>query len=123
MTTEERLYVTATAIKHDWVLKDIPAFGDEVYLTTPENYLDKISFQLSGHATGQRSYTYHDSWKTINAELLQIRGLVQPWMMRMKRLAGWRKKFRTMGMKWRRQRRYITTSASTIPVPIATIFA
>jgi hypothetical protein len=70
MTTEQRLYVTATAIKHDWALKDIPAFGDEVYLTTPENYLDKISFQLTGHADGQQTYKYHDSWKAINAELL-----------------------------------------------------
>jgi hypothetical protein len=69
-TTEQRLYVTATAIKHDWALKDLPAFGDEVFLTTPENYLDKISFQLSGHADGERTYNYHDSWKAVNAELL-----------------------------------------------------
>lgn len=69
-STEEKKYVTATTIKHDWVMSKIPAFGNEAYLTTADNYMEKISFQLSAYNNGQQSYDENNTWAKTNEQLL-----------------------------------------------------
>ena len=70
MPTEENMIVNATTIKHDWVMKNLPAFGTERYLTTPQNYLDKISFQQSGIYNGEESLARTNTWAKATEELL-----------------------------------------------------
>ncbi|HEV2482559.1 MAG TPA: DUF3857 domain-containing protein [Puia sp.] len=64
------LTVSAVTIKHDWVMKDIPAFTVERFLTTPDNYIDKISFQESGIYNGEESIARTNTWAKATEELL-----------------------------------------------------
>ncbi|GGA87305.1 DUF3857 domain-containing protein [Puia dinghuensis] len=64
-------YYSINTIKHTWAMKEIPAFGDERFLTTPENYLDKIDFQLSATNDGETSYDQTNSWAKATEELLK----------------------------------------------------
>jgi transglutaminase-like putative cysteine protease len=67
---DRNLTVSAVTIKHDWVMHDIPAFGTERYLTTPENYMDKLSFQESGIYNGEESIAQTNTWAKATDELL-----------------------------------------------------
>jgi len=68
--SDKELIVSANTIKHDWVMKDIPAFGVEPFLTTPKNYIDKISFQLSGTYNGEETTNHMNTWAKATDELL-----------------------------------------------------
>ena len=68
--SDRDLVVSAITIKHDWVMKNIPAFGTERFLTTPDNYIDKISFQLSGTYNGEESTARTNTWAKATEELL-----------------------------------------------------
>jgi hypothetical protein len=70
MQDHEEFYSIRT-VKHTWVMKDIPAFGAERYLSTPENYVDKIDFQLSGTFNGETFSDKTNNWKKATEELLQ----------------------------------------------------
>lgn len=67
---DTHLTVSAITVKHDWVMKNIPAFGTESYLTTPDNYIDKISFQESGIYNGEESTAHMNTWAKATEELL-----------------------------------------------------
>ncbi|HEX3934112.1 MAG TPA: DUF3857 domain-containing protein, partial [Puia sp.] len=66
----EDMTVSSNTIMHRWVMKDIPAFREERYLSTPANYLDKIDFQLSRTYDGQEYHDHKNSWKQATQELL-----------------------------------------------------
>ena len=60
----------ANTVLHHWAMKDIPAFHEESYLSTPENYLDKISFQLFKIHNGQEFTDVANNWKQTTEQLL-----------------------------------------------------
>ena len=63
--------VTARATNYHWAMQDVPAFRDEPYMTTSEDYVDRISFQLSGlKFPGQGYQAVADTWSKIEMELL-----------------------------------------------------
>jgi hypothetical protein len=64
------MMVNATTVKHRWVMKDVPAFHEEEFLSCPENYLDKIDFQLSKTYNGEEYRDYMNSWKQATDQLL-----------------------------------------------------
>jgi Domain of Unknown Function with PDB structure (DUF3857)/Transglutaminase-like superfamily len=69
--SDDPLFVSAGTVKHDWVMKDIPAFGTEQFLTTPENYLDKLSFQLAAiRVNNHESFAHNTTWAKTTEELL-----------------------------------------------------
>ena len=68
---DDRLRVDANTIKHDWVITNVPAFGTERFLTTPDNYIDKIDFQLASTYDGERSTDYTNNWAKATEELLK----------------------------------------------------
>ncbi|HLZ87319.1 MAG TPA: DUF3858 domain-containing protein [Puia sp.] len=70
-TQNEDRYFTINTIKHTWVMKDIPAFGAERYLSTPENYVDKIDFQLSRTNNGETFEDQTNTWAKATEELLK----------------------------------------------------
>lgn len=72
------LTVTANTVKHRWVMKDIPAFREESYLSCPENYMDKIEFQLSRTYNGQEYTDYYNSWKQATDQLLKREDFGKP---------------------------------------------
>jgi len=68
---DQNLTVSAVTVKHDWVMKDIPAFGNERYLSTPQNYVDKLSFQLSATRTSEtETHEHTNTWDKATDELL-----------------------------------------------------
>ncbi|HEY4335865.1 MAG TPA: DUF3857 domain-containing protein [Puia sp.] len=69
-SVETSLTVGANTVKHDWVMKDVPAFGAERWLTTPANYIDKIDFQLSGFYGGEEVHNVSNNWTKATEELL-----------------------------------------------------
>jgi hypothetical protein len=70
LTGGEDFFVNANTIKHQWAMKDIPAFHVENYLSSPRNYLDKIELQLSSIYNGEESKAQTNTWKKATEELL-----------------------------------------------------
>jgi hypothetical protein len=68
--SDKDYYVSANTVAHRWVMKDIPAFHAERYLSTPRNYIDKIDFQLSKTYNGQEYRDVMNNWKKATEELL-----------------------------------------------------
>ena len=68
---DEDQFVTANTVKHRWAMKDIPAFHEESYLSTPANYLDKITFQLEKTYNGEDTKVYTNTWTKATEELLK----------------------------------------------------
>jgi hypothetical protein len=72
------MIVNASTVKHQWVMKDVPAFHRENYLSCPENYMDKLDFQLAKTYDGQE---YHDkfmSWQQAAEQLLRREDFGKP---------------------------------------------
>ena len=68
----QNLVVDAATNIHHFVMKDIPAFKIEDYLTSPENYLDKVEFQLSKESSDGQEYTdVMNDWGKVAEELLK----------------------------------------------------
>jgi Domain of Unknown Function with PDB structure (DUF3858)/Domain of Unknown Function with PDB structure (DUF3857) len=69
---DQDLNIMATTNIRRWVMKDIPGFQIESYLTSPRNYLDKIEFQLSQVSGDGETYTeVMSDWKRTSENLLQ----------------------------------------------------
>ncbi|HTE13316.1 MAG TPA: transglutaminase-like domain-containing protein, partial [Chitinophagaceae bacterium] len=68
---DDAFSVSANTIKHRWVMKDIPAFYVENYLSSPENYRDKIDFQLSQTYDGQDIHEVKNTWKKVTEDMLK----------------------------------------------------
>jgi hypothetical protein len=62
--------VDATVTQHHWLMKDIPAFQTEGFLFCPENYVDKIDFQLAKTYDGQEYTDHYNSWKQATEQLM-----------------------------------------------------
>ena len=66
------LNIMATTNIHHWVMKDIPGFQIESYLTSPRNYVDKIELQLSKVSGDGETYTdVMSDWIKTSADLLR----------------------------------------------------
>lgn len=72
MATSESqvMNVNATTVKHRWAMKDIPPFYVENYLSSPENYMDEIDFQLARTFNGETTREVKNSWKKVTEDLL-----------------------------------------------------
>ena len=63
--------VTARITNHRWVMKDVPAFRDEPFMTTSDDYVDRINFQMAGlQFPGQGYQNVAGTWEKINMGLL-----------------------------------------------------
>ena len=68
---EHMLSVNASTVKHRWVMKDVPAFYVENYITTPENYLDQIDFQLARTYNGESTREVKNTWEKATEDMLK----------------------------------------------------
>ncbi len=58
-------------VRYRIVLKDLPAFKDEAFVTTPEDYLSKVDFELSQVALPNQSLkNYSITWEDLDKTLL-----------------------------------------------------
>ncbi|WP_216690017.1 DUF3857 domain-containing protein [Hymenobacter siberiensis] len=65
------LTVSAPTAEHTWALKDVAAFGEEPFMTTAQDYVARLDFELAGEQWPDAPY--HDltgTWEKINASLL-----------------------------------------------------
>ena len=63
--------VTAQQTNSRWVMKDVPAFRDEPFMTTAADYVDRIDFQLAGvQFPGQGFQAVAGTWAKVEMELL-----------------------------------------------------
>ncbi|MDO7853196.1 DUF3857 domain-containing protein [Hymenobacter convexus] len=70
-TTSGTLGITAPTEEHQWVLKNLPAFREEPFMTTYRDYVPRLDFELVGEQWNDSDY--HDlsgTWATNNATLL-----------------------------------------------------
>ena len=57
---------------YHWAAKDVPAFRDEAFITTEEDYLSKIEFELASISPqGQLQRTFMKDWPDINHDLME----------------------------------------------------
>lgn len=68
---DESFTISAQTVKHRWVMKDVPAFYVENYLYSPENYIDKLDFQLSQTYDGQDTHEVKNSWRKVTDDMLK----------------------------------------------------
>lgn len=74
----KQLHESTNTVKHVWVMTNVPSFGDEKYLTTPANYVDRVSFQLSKTNDSQDSYDYINTWAGATNWLLESQDFGAP---------------------------------------------
>ena len=70
-TKEESISVSSPITTHRWVMKDVPAFNVENYISSPQNLIDKISFQLYKTYDGESFHDVANSWGKVAEELMQ----------------------------------------------------
>jgi len=71
--------LTAMTVKHRWVIKDVPVFHIENYISSPENYIDKLEFQLAQMNNGRGGWDdFRNNWKKVNEELLRLQDFGGP---------------------------------------------
>lgn len=57
---------------HHWIMKDVPAFKEEPFMTCEEDYVSKINFALAYiNFRGQASQEIMGSWEKLAKELLE----------------------------------------------------
>ena len=74
----ERLTVSAPVIKHRWVMKNVPVFNIENFISSPYNYIDKISFQLTKTYNGEEYHDVANNWKKVTEELMKQEDFGKP---------------------------------------------
>jgi hypothetical protein len=67
---EQRLTVNAVTNNYRWVEKDLKALKIESYISSPENYVDKIEFQLSGTYNGEDKHDVANTWQNACKEFV-----------------------------------------------------
>jgi transglutaminase-like putative cysteine protease len=66
----EILSVNAITNNFRWVEKDVQPFKSESYVSSPENYVDKIEFQLSGTYNGDTQSAVWNTWQDACKDFL-----------------------------------------------------
>jgi hypothetical protein len=69
-SSEKSSVLTVATLKHHWAIRDIPGINIEYYLSTPDNFIDKLQFQLAGSNNGYESQSITNTWKKMTEELL-----------------------------------------------------
>jgi hypothetical protein len=75
---EEKLSVSSPTTNHRWVMKDVPAFYVENYLSSPKNFIDKIRFQLYKTYDGEDYHDVAKNWKNVSEELTKREDFGEP---------------------------------------------
>nr|WP_319512454.1 DUF3857 domain-containing protein [uncultured Draconibacterium sp.] len=56
--------------RYHWVAEDMPAFKKEAFISTEDNYIQQVQFELQTiQFPGDKLYTYSESWESINKNL------------------------------------------------------
>ena len=65
-------YISAQTEDHRWAMRDVPALRPEAYITTTNDYVDRLDFQLVGEQWPNAGFRdLSETWPKINAHLLK----------------------------------------------------
>jgi hypothetical protein len=71
-TSYEQETVEYIVKRHNVAMKNVPAFEEEDYLTTPDNYLSTYSFELASTKSSDNVYKdYTRTWEKVNELMLE----------------------------------------------------
>ncbi len=70
-TVSERVEITCIIAYNRWVIKNVPAFNEEAYTSSAENYVSKIQFQLAGFQKPLMEKSILASWPEYTASMLK----------------------------------------------------
>jgi len=57
---------------YHWIAEDMPSFKKESYLSTIDNYIQQVQFELqSAKFPNSQLYNYSESWESINKNLIE----------------------------------------------------
>ena len=63
--------ITGRVTNYRWAMKDVPVMREEPYMTTTDDYVARLDFELAGERMpGQAYHPVLNSWEKINSELL-----------------------------------------------------
>ncbi|GGF20802.1 DUF3857 domain-containing protein [Hymenobacter cavernae] len=63
--------VTARVTNYRWAMQNVPAFNDEPFMTTSDDYVSRIDFELAGVQWPNEAYrSVAATWEKINTSLL-----------------------------------------------------
>ena len=68
---EESIAVSSPTTNHQWVMKDVPVFYVENYISSPVNFIDKISFQLNKTYDGEDFHDVFNTWGKATEQLMK----------------------------------------------------
>lgn len=68
---EQSYSISSPTTIHRWVMKDVPVFNVESYISSPRNFINRISFQLYQTYDGQDYHDVANSWKKVAEELIK----------------------------------------------------
>lgn len=70
-TRDDRVEFSSVFADHYWAVSNVPAFKEEAYTSSPENYLKKVTFQVAGFQHSQLGKSLMSSWPEFSATLLK----------------------------------------------------
>lgn len=70
-TPMERGSFTADLNVNRWVMKDVPALRTEKFMSSRNNYISRIQFQLSGITSSTGARDYRKTWPQLTEDLLK----------------------------------------------------
>ena len=72
------LTVSATVVGHRWVMKDVPPIREEKFITSLDNYISKIEFQLSEYRQPLVPESFMTNWSKASENLLKREDFGEP---------------------------------------------
>ncbi|NML66686.1 DUF3857 and transglutaminase domain-containing protein [Hymenobacter sp. RP-2-7] len=70
-TSTEAQTINARVTNYHWAMRDVPALREEPYMTTPDDYVARIDFELAGERLGGTYRNVLGDWTKINSSLLE----------------------------------------------------
>ncbi|HMK26090.1 MAG TPA: DUF3857 domain-containing protein [Chitinophagaceae bacterium] len=70
-TKEERIQISCGISDFRWAMKDIPAFKEEPFTSSPGNYVAKLEFQLAGYLAPLTEEKILTTWPDMTKRLLK----------------------------------------------------
>jgi len=70
-TVSEHIDITCIVAHNRWVISNVPAFKAEAYTSSPENFLNKIQFQLAGFQQPLVEKSLLSTWPEYSGYLLK----------------------------------------------------
>lgn len=69
--TSERFNISCQVTNFRWGMRNVPAFHEEAYTSTPRNYIERLEFQLAGYLAPLTEQKIITTWPDLTDKLLK----------------------------------------------------